>query len=699
RRRRRTKCLRARIHYNISNKRMMIRTKLIIIFLIISIVPLTIFGTLNYLNTEQVLTKETFNKLETLATLQEKNIRNFVDQNLEKLNLVSSRLQLKVELDKYNNNIGNKTQSQQFITRIINPIKSEIESFEDIYIVSPMGQIVASTDNASIGVDHSNDEFFIKGSKQNDVSIFFKDQQGNLRMYLTGPLNLNNNNKVVGVVSIISNLDTLLSQIQTYEGLGQTGEFNLVKRDDNGDALLINPLRFDPAAALTLRVHKDDVQRPTIQALLKNEKTLTNIVDYRGIPVLAVTRYIEGVDWGLVAKIDKAEAFAALDNLRNLTILTGVMVAALVVVASLFLGQSMSLPIRRLRNAAQNIARGNFGTKIEVNSSDEIGQLANQFENMKQSIQYTNQNLNQIVYDRTKKLEEAIKQLDLANKQLKLNEKAQKEFINVAAHELRTPIVPILGLSELLYSQMNKSMPDDDDDDEARKQLLQPEPQEKQQKQGFLQKKKQLEKLEVIIRNASRLQRLTEDILDVTKIESQALKLRLEKANLNDLISDIIEDYTESEIGKLKSNVKIRFEPNDKDSNIFVNVDRGRISQVISNLISNALKFTEEGSITVAINNNISKDNNINNQVIVSVKDTGTGIDPEILPRLFTKFATKSDVGTGLGLYISKSIVEAHGGKIWAENNNNNNNLDGQIRRGSTFYFTLPSSSSSPSPH
>ena len=675
----------------------MIRTKLIIIFLTISIVPLTIFGTLNYLNTEQVLTKETFNKLETLATLQEKNIRNFVDQNLEKLNLVSSRLQLKVELDKYNNNIGNKTQSQQFITRIINPIKSEIESFEDIYIVSPMGQIVASTDNASIGVDHSNDEFFIKGSKQNDVSIFFKDQQGNLRMYLTGPLNLNNNNKVVGVVSIISNLDTLLSQIQTYEGLGQTGEFNLVKRDDNGDALLINPLRFDPAAALTLRVHKDDVQRPTIQALLKNEKTLTNIVDYRSMPVLAVTRYIEGVDWGLVAKIDKAEAFAALDNLRNLTILTGVMVAALVVVASLFLGQSMSLPIRRLRNAAQNIARGNFGTKIEVNSSDEIGQLANQFENMKQSIQYTNQNLNQIVYDRTKKLEEAIKQLDLANKQLKLNEKAQKEFINVAAHELRTPIVPILGLSELLYSQMNKNMPDDDD--EGRKQLLQPEPQEKQQKQGFLQKKKQLEKLEVIIRNASRLQRLTEDILDVTKIESQTLKLRLEKANLNDLISDIIGDYTGSEIGKLKSNVKIRFEPNDKDSSIFVNVDRVRISQVISNLISNALKFTEEGSITVAINNKISKDNIDNNQVIVSVKDTGTGIDPEILPRLFTKFATKSDVGTGLGLYISKSIVEAHGGKIWAENNNNNNNLDGQIRRGSTFYFTLPSSSSSPSPH
>jgi len=650
---------------------MLIKSKLVIIFLIISLVPLTIFGTLNYFNTEQVITKETLNKLETLATLQEKNIQNLIDQNLEKLNLVSSRLQMKVELDKYNNNIGNKTQSQQFITRIINPVKSEIKSFEDIHILNPTGIVVASTNNASIGTDHSNDEFFTKGSKQNDVNTFFKDPHGNLRVYLTGPLILNGN-KLVGVVSIISNLDTFLSQIQIYEGLGQTGEFNLVKRDDNGDALLISPLRFDPQAALTLRVDKDDVQKPIIQALLENEKTFTNTVDYRSVPVLAVTRYIEGADWGLVAKVDKAEAFAALDNLRNLTILTGVVMATLVIASSFFLGQSLVRPIRKLRDAAKKIAERNYDTKIKVSGNDEIGQLANQFESMKQSILYTNQNLNQMVAERTKKLEEANNQLALANEQLKLNEKAQKEFINVAAHELRTPIVPILGLSELLYSQMKKNMPDD----EVRKQ------------QQDLQKKRQLEKLEVIIRNAARLQGLTEDILDVTKIESQALKLQPERIELNDLVSNIIRDYTRSENGKLKANVQVRFEPHDKDSSIFVNADRGRLSQVISNLISNALKFTEEGSITVAIDKKINNDNNNNNnQVIVSVKDTGSGIDPEIQSRLFEKFATKSDEGTGLGLYISKSIIEAHGGKIGADNNTN---ADGEGRRGATFYFTLP---------
>jgi hypothetical protein len=142
---------------------MKIRTKLIIIFLLISLIPITIFGTLNYLNTEYTVTKETLNNLETLATLQKKNIQNQIDQNLEKLNLVSSRLQMKVELDKYNNNTGNKTQSQQFIIRIINPIKTETKSFEDIYILNPMGQVVASTNSTSIGTDHGNDEFFIKG--------------------------------------------------------------------------------------------------------------------------------------------------------------------------------------------------------------------------------------------------------------------------------------------------------------------------------------------------------------------------------------------------------------------------------------------------------------------------------------------------------------------------------------------------------
>jgi two-component system, OmpR family, sensor histidine kinase VicK len=223
--------------------------------------------------------------------------------------------------------------------------------------------------------------------------------------------------------------------------------------------------------------------------------------------------------------------------------------------------------------------------------------------------------------------------------QLKVHDKMQREFINVAAHELRTPVQPILGLSEVLQYQIK--------DD------------------------KQRSIVDVISRNAKRLQRLTEDILDVTRIESQSLKIKKESFNLNEIVLGVIVEYRNH---AKKHDVKIRLVSR---ADFVVEGDRGRLTQVLSNLINNAIKFTEKGNIDISLEK--SQDDEV---VVLSVKDTGSGIDSDIIPRLFTKFATRSDAGTGLGLYISKNIIEAHGGKIWAENNS-----DG---RGSTFSFTLP---------
>jgi signal transduction histidine kinase len=236
-------------------------------------------------------------------------------------------------------------------------------------------------------------------------------------------------------------------------------------------------------------------------------------------------------------------------------------------------------------------------------------------------------------------LREREQEIRVQYEKLKEADRAQKEFINVAAHELRTPIQPVLGLSDILRSKIKDS--------------------------------KQRELLEVITRNAKRLQRLSEDILDVTRIESQSLVLNKEQFNLNDVLSNAIQDH-KNEIEKTNGKLKLLYKTN--DDNIFVNADRLRLSQVISNLVRNAIKFTKEGDILIAVR----KDDG---RVIVSVKDTGTGIDPEILPRLFSKFASKSFEGTGLGLFIARNIVEAHDGKIWAENNS-----DG---KGATFSFSL----------
>jgi signal transduction histidine kinase len=246
-------------------------------------------------------------------------------------------------------------------------------------------------------------------------------------------------------------------------------------------------------------------------------------------------------------------------------------------------------------------------------------------------------------------LAKAYEQLEAANEQLKVHEKMQKEFINVASHELRTPIQPILGLSEVLYAKIK---------DTEQRQLL-----------------------DTITRNAKRLQRLTDDILDVTKIESQSLKLNKERFNLNDVITNVIDEMiVNREFKNEKSdydnnNIKLEYRPKD----IFVEADRIRVTQVISNLLNNSIKFTKEGKITITIE---KKDDG--EVAVISIKDTGIGIDSEMFPKLFSKFASKSYQGTGLGLFICKSIVEAHDGKIWAENNNN------QEKKGAIFYFTLP---------
>jgi signal transduction histidine kinase len=185
-----------------------------------------------------------------------------------------------------------------------------------------------------------------------------------------------------------------------------------------------------------------------------------------------------------------------------------------------------------------------------------------------------------------------------------------------------------------------------------------------------------------VIRNAKRLHRLTEDILDVTRIQSKSLKLNKELFKLNDVISTVVDEY-KNQIEKEGNGIEVLYETAE-DNIVLIDADRARITQVIFNLLTNAIKFTKKGTITIKSEKKEQQQQkeDIQQEVIVSVKDTGEGIHPEILPRLFSKFATRSYHGTGLGLFISKSIIEAHGGRIWAQNNS-----DG---KGSTFYFSLP---------
>ena len=241
--------------------------------------------------------------------------------------------------------------------------------------------------------------------------------------------------------------------------------------------------------------------------------------------------------------------------------------------------------------------------------------------------------------------------------QLIESERMQRIFINIAAHELRTPIQPILFLAAMLRDSV-----DDKGGAYATKEVL-----------------------AMLNRNAERLQKLSNAILDVTRIEAGSLELQLETLDINEEIRNVVADMEDT---AQNHNIQIQFIPSSSSTTttdaktgstepLTVSIDKLRMFEVISNLLGNAIKYSDQsGTITIATSKK-------GNDVVVSIKDTGVGIRSEMLPRLFTKFSTdKERGGTGLGLYLAKNFVEAHGGRIWAENS-----ADGD---GATFHFSLP---------
>lgn len=228
--------------------------------------------------------------------------------------------------------------------------------------------------------------------------------------------------------------------------------------------------------------------------------------------------------------------------------------------------------------------------------------------------------------------------------QLKAHDRLQNEFINIASHEMKTPTQSILGYAELLEDSYKKN-----------------------------------EDVDAIKRNAVRLQKLATNLLDVSRIESQTLKLRKEIVNMNEKLVNVKKDIENQSPHSLA--VRILIIESREYNPIYVQADKIRLYEVLANLLSNAVKFTQKGTVSISTDIRSNTSNN-RDEVIVRIRDTGVGIHPEILPRLFTKFTTRSDRGTGLELFICKGIVEAHGGMIWAENNS-----DG---KGATFSFTLP---------
>ena len=524
-------------------------------------------------------------------------------------------------------------------------IEKANKAYASISIYNASGIKIGDTRSIDIGVNDAREPFYknaINGTYYYDSVPTYSRSLGQHVVHFSGPLyDIGKTNQIDGVLVLKFPLNKI-NEIMVEAGGTISSNANIELVSDDGLLIYSNNDRkavlqkmvtglkiFDKLQNSTNRVESEIVAGDTGGELMNTifiGSKEPGFLDYRGN------------NWSLILGINTEDAF------RSISLLSAqfIIVAAIILSISTFLvfifARSISRPIIKLRDVTNEVSKGNLGIKVDLQKSggNELKQLSSSFENMRQTI--------------LARTEEVLR----VNEELKLKDRLKDEFINVAAHELRTPIQPILGLCEILRSKIRKGSTSNPRSEEE--QLL-----------------------DIIVKNAKRLRGLAQEILDVTRIESKGFDLNLETFDLVSLLSNIVTD-TREQISKLEREINITFELEGKLTNgtevIIVNADKDKITQVVSNLLGNAVKFTKVGTISVKVSSDKES-----GEAIICIKDTGQGIDPGIVPHLFTKFSSKSFEGIGLGLFIAKNIVEAHGGRIWAENNS-----DG---KGAVFFFTL----------
>ncbi|MFB5628598.1 MAG: ATP-binding protein [Nitrosarchaeum sp.] len=400
--------------------------------MLITIPILLLGGGLHYSLLEDHITQSTLNELDVIVSLKKARVNDAIDRNFERLNIITSKIQLSKDLQNYEQNPN--PADLIMIKDILDDGLRSISDFETIAIFDIDNNMVFSSSRLN-SFDSIPNEPLELGRVSNHLSIGYHNN--NVRIILSGPLILNNAH--IGTVVIVVLPDSIMNITNNYTGLGATGEAFLAKRDQDGNALFLTPLRFDPDAQLTRIVFSDQQNIPITRALLKQERSFIDTVDYRGVDVLSSSRYIEKTDWGLVVKIDKDEAFTALNSLQFILILSIAILITLSVIASIFFANSISRPIQQLRNATKEIAKGNFNTIVLSHGNDEINQLALDIKEMESSLQTLQHNM-------------------LKNERVN----TIGELSSRIAHDMRNPLTVISALVGILLEENKNKLSEND---------------------------------------------------------------------------------------------------------------------------------------------------------------------------------------------------------------------------------------------
>jgi signal transduction histidine kinase len=399
--------------------------KMILTLLSIALIPVFLVSLLFYLHTSSSLRERELSRLEAIASIQQSRIEHLTAQNQALMTNYTARTALRANLDRYNQ--FGRAADRDLLQQSVTTLQVGDATMRTVSILNASGKVVASTDAASVGRDEAGADYFARGREGVDVtSTISRNRDGSMSLYLTGPFILGN--RLIGVAVIESDMSEFLDLARSYTGLGATGETLVVRREANGSGIYVLPLRFDKTAAMRRNVAGMSDQDPVMRVLAKEAGTFTDGTDYRGQRVLAASRYIAAADWGLVVKVDEAEAYTPLSQLTDLLLVVIFILSVLIIFVAFYLARRLNEPILNLVMTADRVRGGDLTARATVSTRDETGQLAETFNAMADNIEKVDQ--------------------------------MKSEFVLLTSHQLRTPATAVKGfMSMLLDGYAGKMQP------------------------------------------------------------------------------------------------------------------------------------------------------------------------------------------------------------------------------------------------
>ena len=590
---------------------MRIRTKTAILIFVTAFLPTSLLGFVVFSVFQEALTQSVTQRLESTAAVQAARINLILEYQRDLIGQIGSREMLQESLAVYRAKMGVEEQAQ--VQRNIESILSTIPALRSITLLDLDGAVVATTDSVQTGISYGNARFFRSALTQPVLVSLAStpDKNARLSIRLAGPIL--QERKTIGIILIQTESGELAAMARDYSGLGETGEIFLAMQDPIRNILTyLTPLRFDPDAMLARRPPPADISNALSTAIIAGQSGFfQNIADYRGRSVLAVVRPIESTPWFLVVKTDREEVFAQIVRIRDLLVLSLLMVMLLIGALSLWISRAITAPILHLEQVVHELDAGNLATRASVVSENELGRLAAAFNRLAERLQHSNQQLRAGLSDLARS------NTDLA------------QFAYAASHDLQEPLRIITSYLALLQRRY----------------------------QGHLDQNAD-EFISFVVDAAKRMQRLIHDLLVYSRVGREKT---LAPTDLNEAFQDALDNL---QAARREAVVEITADPLPT-----VMARSSEMVQLFQNLLSNAIKFRGERPLEVHVGATGTEDGA---EWHLSVRDNGIGIDPKYVDRIFIVFERLHGmggkyVGSGIGLALCRKIVEQHGGRIWVE--------------------------------